>query len=95
MGRNSGWLAMRGLFLHPGDMGGCFYKVSKHGRYVLCTPLDLRFEKDAPSKIVRRSKIREVHVFMRFESLWMKSLFLESRCQARVLSRKEGQSRGS
>lgn len=78
MGRNSGRLVMRGLFPHPGDMGGCFYKVCEHGRYGLCTPLGLRFEKKAPPKNVRRSRAREVQVSMRFEALWKKSLILES-----------------
>lgn len=89
MGRNSGRLAMRGLFPHPGDMGGCLYKVCKHGRYVLCTPLDLRFEKNAPPKNVRRSRIREVQVFMRFDSLWKKSVILEARYRRGYVSYRE------
>lgn len=70
------WKAGNGLFLdlRPGYTGVCFYKLSKPGRYILCIPLYLRFEKKFPPKNVIERKICDVEILMRFELLWMKNL---------------------
>lgn len=86
MGRNSGRLAMRGVFLHlgSGDVGGGFDKVRKPGRYVGRTPSTCQIWNTVPQTNVIQSKTREAHTWMRFASLREKSRILESRISERT-----------